>query len=164
MSIDKLKNKFMVGAFIKDVKHFFEKINEIIDWINNVGSTAVPNYKVYDAMLKQSGTNAPVEVNIDGTVTNTPFKDDINGVWTYSDVGLYNYVKLGAFPDANKVQYFLSNNDINQGSDLGIVLYRLDENTLQLRVGVISGYTSPAAIAEANSRLFAQPIKIIVYN
>lgn len=35
MSIDKLKQKFVTGAFISDVKHYFTKINEIIDWINN---------------------------------------------------------------------------------------------------------------------------------
>ena len=31
MSIDKLKTKFITGAFINDVKHYFSKINEIID-------------------------------------------------------------------------------------------------------------------------------------
>lgn len=65
MSIDKLKNKFIAGAFIKDVKHFFEKINEIIDWINN-GSPNT-NYKIYRALLTQSGTNAPVAIVLENT-------------------------------------------------------------------------------------------------
>lgn len=39
MAIDKLKNKFFAGSFITDVKHYFSKINEIIDWINNIGTS-----------------------------------------------------------------------------------------------------------------------------
>lgn len=34
MSIDKLKTKFTTGAWLTDVKHYFKKINEIIDYIN----------------------------------------------------------------------------------------------------------------------------------
>ena len=36
MSIDKLKSKFFNGSFINDVKHYFSKINEIIDYLNYV--------------------------------------------------------------------------------------------------------------------------------
>ena len=32
MSIDKLKTKFFTGAWLTDVKHYFTKINEIIDY------------------------------------------------------------------------------------------------------------------------------------
>lgn len=36
MSIDKLKTKFFTGAWLADVKHYFTKINEIIDYQNPI--------------------------------------------------------------------------------------------------------------------------------
>ena len=82
MSIDKLKTKFITGAFINDVKHYFSKINEIIDWINNIGT---PSYKVYTALLTQTGTNAPT---VDSVQVNTLGS---NVSWSYSDVGEYQF-------------------------------------------------------------------------
>ncbi len=36
MSIDKLKTKFFTGAWLTDVKHYFTKINELIDYQNPI--------------------------------------------------------------------------------------------------------------------------------
>lgn len=41
MAIDKLKTKFFTGSFVADVKHYFSKINELVDACNN-GSTVAP--------------------------------------------------------------------------------------------------------------------------
>ncbi len=82
MSIDKLKTKFITGAFINDVKHYFSKINEIIDWINNIGSNSVVNYKEYTVILNQSGTNAPIPIILTNTLGGTP-------IWTYDSTGYY---------------------------------------------------------------------------
>jgi hypothetical protein len=39
MAIEKLKTKFALGSFINNVKTFFEKINEIIQYLNNGSGT-----------------------------------------------------------------------------------------------------------------------------
>jgi len=68
MSIDKLKTKFSTGAFVADVKHYFSKINEIIDYLN--GNPIVPydpGYKVFSAVISQDTTTAPT---IDGIQEN----------------------------------------------------------------------------------------------
>lgn len=120
MSIDKLKTKFSTGAWLTDVKHYFKKINEIVDWINDIGSTAVPNYKIYIALLTQTGTNAPVA---------TVLKNTLNGdiIWTRNEIGDYigtlnntfnlekTFVQLGGIANGTDIQgqiYRSSNNDI----------------------------------------------------
>ena len=82
MNIDKLKNKFSTGAFVADVKHYFSKINEIIDWINNIGSTAVPDYKIYRALLTQSFPDPPSAIVLENTLGS-----DVN--WSYYGTGIY---------------------------------------------------------------------------
>ena len=61
-----------------------------------------PPYKVYTALLSQSGTDAPV-----ATVLENTLGGDI--VWTRTDIGKYKGVIEGGF-DANKTYYSCSNN------------------------------------------------------
>ncbi len=63
MIIDKLKTKFANGAWINNIKTFFEKINEIIDYLNN-NPISEPVYKVYSAILNQEDENAPVVTTV----------------------------------------------------------------------------------------------------
>lgn len=90
MSLEKLKSKFFNGAFITDVKHYFAKINEIIDHLNNNSYT--PSYLVYTALLTQSGTDAPVATVLENTLGVVP-------VWSYDDVGYYKLTSAGIFTD-----------------------------------------------------------------
>lgn len=69
MAIDKLKNKFSTGAFVADVKHYFSKINEIIDYLNGNGKVGDGSYKEFIGLLSQSGTLDP---------TITVFKNTLN--------------------------------------------------------------------------------------
>lgn len=70
MAIDKLKNKFFAGSFITDVKHYFSKINEIIDWINNsvaaigIGGSGTTNYI---SKFTASGTIGDSQIFDNGT-------------------------------------------------------------------------------------------------
>ena len=80
MSIDKLKSRFFTGAFITDVKHYFSKINEIIDWINNsvsaigIGGSGTTNYvskftaagSIGNSQIFDNGTNVGI-----GTISPT---------------------------------------------------------------------------------------------
>jgi len=162
MSIDKLKTKFFTGAWLTDVKHYFSKINEIIDYLNNLVSYSPP-YKVYTALLQQFGTNRPREVNIDGDVTDVALEDTINGVWTYSGVGLYTYTKAGMFTNTSKIYASLGVNDQNQNPDISAVIEKLDDNSLSLKVKRASLFTNPS-FTGVNGALYIQPIEIRVYN
>lgn len=58
MSIDKLKTKFFTGSFVNDVKHYFAKINEIIDHLNSsVNSTSWKLDGNNEGSQKYIGTN-----------------------------------------------------------------------------------------------------------
>jgi len=85
--IDKLKNRFVTGAWLTDVKHYFSKINEIVDWINNIGT---PKYKIYSAILNQTLTDAPVATVLENNLGITP-------TWNYFAVGTYYTIATGTF-------------------------------------------------------------------
>lgn len=89
MSIDKLKNKFFTGAWLPDSKHYFKKINEIIDRLNGVGTSGDGSYKVYSAIISQLGTDAPTAIVLQNTIGNI--------VWSRTDVGQYYGTLVGAF-------------------------------------------------------------------
>lgn len=63
-------------------------LNNLVDQINNQGGGA--SYKVYTALLNQSGTDAPVATVLENTLGGTP-------VWTRSSTGNYICTLTGAF-------------------------------------------------------------------
>lgn len=102
MAIAKLKTVFSTGAWINNVKAFFTKINEIIDYLNGNGATGSGSYKKYVATLEQTGTNPPVATVLENTL-------DGNITWTYDSVGWYYGTLTGAFPTASKVVVIVGN-------------------------------------------------------
>lgn len=145
MSIDKLKTKFFTGSFVNDVKHYFTKINEIIDWINNIGT---PSYKSYVGLVTQTGTNAPTATilqNTIGTVT-----------YTYSGVGIYHATSSGLFTE-NKTFFIMSSS--NYGSD-GIIFTIDWVSSSDITINCFD----TAAHTSLNDALLKSPIEIRVYN
>ncbi len=74
MSIDKLKSKFFNGSFINDVKHYFSKINEIIDYLNDDqisggGLSGLTTNKVLKATSSTTAGNSNITDN--STTTNS---------------------------------------------------------------------------------------------
>lgn len=98
MAIQKLKKKLFGGASSSDTnkKSFFEKINEIIDWLNGIGQSGSGSYKKYVALMNQSGGNAPVAILLENTIGGSPS-------WIRNAQGDYSIIISDAFPDANKV-------------------------------------------------------------
>lgn len=143
MSIDKLKTVYSTGTFINNVKTFFKKINEIIDWINNIGSTTIPDYKVYRALLTQTGTSAP---------TATILEDTINGItWNYDGVGQY-YANITPY---TSILILIGDSDIGNKS-----------NVIQAYDNLGSGVfidTSNTGVG-GNNILSNTSIQIIIYN
>ena len=69
-----------------------------------LGTTSIPDsrpYKVYTALLTQSGTNAPVATVLENTLGGTV-------VWSYVSIGQYRGTLTGAFL-SNKTVVFLTN-------------------------------------------------------
>ena len=80
MSIDKLKSKFFNGSFINDVKHYFSKINEIIDYLNDnpisgSGLSGLTTNKVLKAT--SSTTAGDSNITDDGTTVSINKKTTI---------------------------------------------------------------------------------------
>lgn len=147
MSIDKLKSRFFTGAFITDVKHYFSKINEIIDWINNsvsaigIGGSGTTNYvskftaagSIGNSQIFDNGTSvgintaSPVEKltikasNLDGLgIYNTSNQKDIWGFANTNDGGSLRLFYNGTETIALTGNTYSSY--INNGQNFGIGL------------------------------------------
>lgn len=159
MAIDKLKTKFFTGAWLTDVKHYFTKINEIIDYLNNLVSYSPP-YKVYIALLSQSGTDAPVAIILENTLGEEP-------IWSYSDIGLY----LLTLPNAwvsNKTVIIPPSNANNTGGAVSSFMQVFgvainSTSVIKLTVGKMD--TGYGVIQGSDNYLYSpNKIEIRVYN
>jgi hypothetical protein len=115
---------------------------------NTVQTTAyAPKYKVYSALITQSGTASPTAIIFENTI------GDI--VWSYSSVGNYIATLTGAFP-IDQVLLFLNNTRTNCISSLR----RSNDNSLELEVVL----TDSVPFQPSNSLLTKETIEIRVYN
>lgn len=90
MSIQKLRNRFSTGAWIKKISEIYDKVNEIIDNINGTGPVGSGSYKEYIAILTQANTAAPTAIVVSNEFSSTP-------VYSYSSTGAYLITLSGAF-------------------------------------------------------------------
>lgn len=118
MSLTKLKTKFADGAWINNVKSYFSKINEIIDYIN--GNNGL-GYKKYVALLSQSGTDAPTAIILENTLGVTP-------TFVYNTVGQYSIIATGKFT-IDKTAVTISQIDSDAGKRM---VYQDDINTINI--------------------------------
>lgn len=162
MNIDKLKTVYSTGAFINNVKVFFKKINEIIDYLNGNPIPTV-NYKVYRARLSHSGTpnDIPLEVDFEGN-TSSAITDEIGGFWSYDSVGLYIYTKTGLCTDLTKIDVVITN---NRGIPYNIVWGKNNDNSIYIETRkVINFTTTPISFSGMDGVLYITPIEIRIYN
>lgn len=89
MSIRKIKRELLLALKAEDSKEIVNKINEIIDWLNGEDTSGGGSYKVYTALISQSGTSAPTVKVLQNTLGTI--------VWSYSDVGIYIGTLTGRF-------------------------------------------------------------------
>ena len=88
----------ILDIILYKIKDIFKRLYIIEKWKNNI-SIPEPSYKVYTALLTQSGTNAPVATVLQNTIGEI--------TWTYDDVGLYSATCSGCFTE-NKTMAILS--------------------------------------------------------
>lgn len=145
MKIDKLKNSFVTGAWLTDVKQYFSKINEIVEKVNNIET---PKYKVYSALLNQTGEDPPVATVLENTIGNIWFTYNYKGNYTISCDNLFIENKT----------FFLSQTTIdNTPQTISIVIRREDNNNSIIKT-ILEGS------GEDDNWLNNTPIEIRVYN
>lgn len=108
------------------------------------GTTNTRPYKVYTALLTQSGTASPVATVLENTLGVISF--------TYESAGLYKIVSDNLFT-SNKTVYFIT--PINNGVSQNLEITFQDSSNLFL-------YCSTSGTLQ--NTLFRAPIEIRVYN
>ena len=156
MAISKLKTKFADGAWIKNVKEFFNKINEVVDCINdNPGRP----YLVYTALLTQTGTNAPVATVLENTLGETP-------TWYYDSydegVGRYQARFSSSILTENKTFAFIQNIKLQAGNS-AVVVNPYDASFQTGLFDEISIATYNGAGSYANGILSKTTLEVRVY-
>ena len=143
---NKLKNLPSGGGGVQTISGDFV---DNTDPLNPILNDPRP-YKVYTALLNQSGTNAPVATVLENTLGGEV-------VWNRISDGVYNATLSLAFVE-NKTFLNLSYNHENDvtGSSNGL-MFRVNQNTIQLESGVIGDI-------RYDSTLINTPIEIRVYN
>ena len=96
---------------------------EALRKLKELVSANQPKYKVYTALLTQSGTDAPV-----ATVLENTLGEDV--VWTRDSEGLYYGSLTGAF--TNEKTLALSSGIISQGDSFSLGIGRLDTNNIYI--------------------------------
>ena len=124
---NKLKNLPSGGGGVQTISGDFV---DNTDPLNPILNDPRP-YKVYTALLTQSGTNAPVATVLENTL------GDI--VWSYNSIGIYHATSIGSFTE-NKT---ILPNTYTASTDGSIVstfdFFKLDENMVSIRTRDIVG-------------------------
>ena len=128
-----------------------------------VTAPAVPQPMIYKAYITQSGTNAPVEDDIDGGGSGRPFVDTLGGTWSHEGTGYFYYTKVGAFADASKIRVVFDDSAGEQGADIHCTSYRVDNDTIDVSSFRLSQFASPGVNSKENGILYKQGITIEVY-
>ena len=117
------------------------------DEIKNI---TISNYKVYTALLTQSGTGAPVVIVLENTIGNIWF--------TYEDVGIYYINSSGLFTENKTFNTISDNIDLRAPNAQRFSFNYADINTLQITV------YDPIGDVGQDENLINTPIEIRVYN
>jgi hypothetical protein len=138
-SLDAILNAFVVALNAQKTR--IDAQNTAIEALENGGQP----YKVYRAILNQSGTDAPVATVLENTI------GDI--VWSRNSPGTYSGILVGAF-QANKTFYptFGTSNSFNR-----VYTNRLNDDVMSV-VSISEDLT-----AYLDNELFNYPIEILVY-
>jgi hypothetical protein len=113
-----------------------------------------PSYKVYTALLTQTGTSAPTAIVLENTLGG-----DV--VWDYDSPGHYLAILNGAFPDQYKFYTSLPFKPISLQRWSEIYWY--GSNSFAVNTSEWNG-TFPIIYQSQNDLLFDFPIEIRVYN
>jgi hypothetical protein len=115
------------------------------------GSSVARPYKVYTALLTQSGINAPVAIVLENTIGNV--------TWVYNGIGQYAAISSNLFLPNKTVLFIQGSNDGDISSIVALDrLYWVDQSTINCITEII------AAGNFSNEILNNTSIEIRVYN
>lgn len=137
-------NDFLLGTDVSDsdnTKNF--QISDIINLANP--------YKVYSALLTQTGTNAPVATVLENTFGFVP-------IWQRDSSGVY-FINNTSFFDINKTLIFVTRN----ANNFDIAAYANDYDNVWIEVSQII-QVSPLNVSPIENVLNNTSIEIRVYN
>ena len=135
---DKLIGTNTNGVVENATKNF--TVQELADFVKP--------YKVYTALLTQTGTSAPVATIFENTLGGSP-------VWSYQGVGNYVLTLAGAFL-SGKVMMFLN----NERSNSIYAIRRTSNSTLEIQISITDGFP----FVPANSLLTSASLEIRIYD
>jgi hypothetical protein len=142
---DKLIGTETGGIVDNATKNF--TVQELADFVGE----GVKPYKLYTALLTQTGTDAPVAIVLENTLGGVV-------VWSYENVGLYKGTLNDAFPE-DKTAMFITSTRFNGDAFMCISLYGGDiPNAIAVETLELPTYISQ------NDLLYYTTIEIRVYN
>ena len=112
---------------------------------------AEPTYKVYRALITQSGTNAPTAIVLENTLGGTP-------VWSHFDVGIYRLTLAGAFT----VDKTFIITGFSEGGLLSSTYYTMKKNSNSTNDFIEFEAAYPGNF-RADSIITDLPLQILVY-
>lgn len=145
---NKLKNLPSGGGGVQTISGDFV---DNTDPLNPILNDPRP-YKVYTALLSQSGTDAPVATVLENTLGATI-------TWSYVAVGQYIGTSMGTFTVNKTVIFSGSANDTDVATAMYIMALLGNENTVQ--IGTFNQLAVPTA---SDGKLTNTLIEIRVYN
>ena len=116
-----------------------------------IKEVSTKSYKVYTALLTQSGTDAPVATVLENTIGNIWFG--------YIDVGVYSIHSNGLFTEQKTVNTLHQTVNISYANDGIYYCYYTQQNNELLNISVYN-----ESITLANDFLYEKLIEIRVYN
>ncbi len=160
MSLQKLKTVYFLGSLVNNIKGIFNKTNELVDAVNTLESNTTPSYKVYTALLTQSGTDAPVATVLENTLGYEP-------VFYRQNTGAYSVDPTAPLIaptfNPNKVAMFIGHNTTNNAGNYNSLEY-LGLDSGDGTVNIITYNTDGDTFVTADGVLNYTPIEIRVYN
>ena len=149
MKIDYTKLTFTELIDKIEVNRFFDLPRMVREAFRRLTPQA-PKYKVYTALLTQTGTDAPVATVLENTLGGTV-------VWSYVDIGTFSGITTGKFLN-NKTYLY-----INSASETGNMLDGL-AGVSQISEDEINVITITSGADVSNNILNQASIEIRVYN
>jgi hypothetical protein len=147
LTFNQLINKIEISNFFNLPRMVAEALRKLQSLI----SANEPSYKVYTALLTQSGTDAPVATVLENTLGGIP-------VWSYVDVGTYEVTLTGVDLTQSYVVFGSENNNNQYDSVYVTVVDKAFEYIrIITRVSTISS-------TEVDDALLNTSIEIRVYN
>lgn len=145
----KIQYQKMSQLYLKGV--YFDTESNGLWYLDNSGSyqeiSIGSSYKVYTALISQSGTNAPVATILQNTLGGTL-------VWSYVDTGTYFATLANTFLSGKTWMMITTGGSLN--TDFGIIIYRNTDS--QLELDTFDNFGS-----SANGVLLNNSIEIRVY-